>query len=619
MTNTKIKVNEVKNLIHKTNHVLSELVEGLKQVPSVPFGQELGGSCNAVEFALQKHRTLSKFQVPNQDMQDALWDACMNDWLAHEEKLSNFDLYKSLSETSPQVRAAIYKARMWIHDVLKKHRFRVRLQDCDLDFTPGSTFIPSKGKTSVRQKLKDLKHWTVTYAALPDALELIWNSNCLRHAALAHLVDEHIITNNSYWVVWSHESAFKSLVADHLLTIVNGARGAAVPKNNETMRFINIEPMFNMLLQRAVALELRRIMKIIGNDLERGQSDHRNMISNLAYATMDLQKASDSNHYAGSEFMAPKSLFSLMCKWRSYTTTLSYKGENKEVECVNYKLSAMGNGFTFEWMSLYLLSVCRQFDDTSRVYGDDIIVAANAAEQVRSCLEVLGWVINPKKTFITGEFRESCGAFYHSDAGYITSYDIHFCESMADVIITCNKLRRVMHYHPLLSTAWSSIIEVVPALLKGPTQSYLHSFYVETNNYARSQRKHKSCSARWKKYEYLLRTAEQLWQKVPVSIVTTFEFKSQRVWSAISDITENCDIGFYLFAGRKTDDVLRGKGKWRQTPVVVFDDGSICRLSYIRKVRSGIINTMNARKPTMLEVRIERFVSEHGSSFPLAA
>ena len=621
MSNATFTRNDLQKLVSYTNHELQSLCDDLVKITSVPFGQLLGLPSNNVEFAVQKHRTLGKFQVPNQNIQDALWDECMQNWIAHEDKMSSYDLYGSFKDINPDVRSVIYKARHWIQTVLKQNRFKVKLEDADLDFTPGATFIPSKGKTSVRQKLKDLKHWTVTWTAKSDALELIWNTNTLKHMAIHHLQEMCILNHSTetYWAAWHHKDAFVKLIDTHLLTVVNGARGSAVPKNNEKMRFINIEPMFNMLLQRCVALELRRIMKVIGNDLESGQEAHRHMISNLFVATMDLRNASDSNHYDTSRFMAPPALFSLMDRYRSYTTTLPFK-DGQEVECVNYKLSAMGNGFTFEWMTLYLLSICRQFDANARVYGDDIIVLAEYADNVKQCLECLGWEINPEKTFTSGLFRESCGAFYHEHTGYITSYDIHYCESIADVIITCNKLRRVAHYHTLFQNTWSRLIKRMPALLKGPASEYLHSNWVECSNYLRAHRNNKSCRKRFVRHSSLLRTAELLWQKTPVCVVTTFAFKSKRVWSSQIDVWQTADIGFYLFAGRRSDDVLRGKGQWRATDVVIFNDGTYCRVSEIRRVRQGVKNALSARiKRKMLEPRIERFVSEHSREYALTA
>lgn len=621
MKHTALTKNELSKLISYTNSELSKLSEILVETASVPFGPLLGLPHNNVEFALQKHRLLSKFQKPSDDMQDALWDKCMHDWMSHEEKLASYDLYGSLDKATPDVRSVIYKAKDWIKQVLKEHRFRLKLVDADLDFTPGATFIPSKGRTSVRQKLKDLDHWTVTWSALDDALELIWNTNSLKHMAIHHLQNKGILDTQveTYWCIWEHKAAFISLVDTHLLTKVNGARGSAVPKNNEKMRFINIEPMFNMLLQRCVALELRRIMKIIGNDLETGQNDHRNMISNLKVATMDLRNASDSNHYDTSKFMAPSRLWSLMDKWRSYTTTLPFKNGD-EIECVNYKLSAMGNGFTFEWMTLYLLSVCRQLDAQARVYGDDIIVLADKAELVKTCLECLGWEINPDKTFINGLFRESCGAFYHEHTGYITSYDIHYCESITDVVLTCNKLRRVMHYHTEIQDTWTRLIKRLPAMLKGPISEGLSSLWVESASYHRAHRNNKNCNKRFVRHASLLRTAESLWQKSPVCVVTSFEFKSKKVWSSQADVWETADIGFYMYAGRRSDDVLRGKGRWRAVDLVIFNDGSFCRVSEIRRVRQGISKALRSRFfRNSIDHKLEKFVAENTREYALAA
>ena len=104
------------------------------------------------------------------------------------------------------------------------------------------------------------------------------------------------------------------------------------------------------------------------------------------------------------------------------------------------KLSSMGNGFTFEVMTILLLAIARTLDDTARVYGDDVVIHSMVAEQfVASCFDIC-FRVNPKKTFIHSKFRESCGAFYHDDVGYITSFDFKWCETPSDAIISCNKL-----------------------------------------------------------------------------------------------------------------------------------------------------------------------------------
>jgi len=48
-------------------------------------------------------------------------------------------------------------------------------------------------------------------------------------------------------------------------------------------------------------------------------------------------------------------------------------------------------------------------EDTVRVFGDDLIVPKDCAGSVVDALHAFGLKVNPAKTFLTGNFRESCG------------------------------------------------------------------------------------------------------------------------------------------------------------------------------------------------------------------
>jgi len=84
------------------------------------------------------------------------------------------------------------------------------------------------------------------------------------------------------------------------------------------------------------------------------------------------------------------------------------------------KFSSMGNAYTFELESLLFWSVamccCEHLSvETGSVcvYGDDIVIPVEAYDLLVEVLTHLGLLVNSKKSYKEGPFRESCGADYY--------------------------------------------------------------------------------------------------------------------------------------------------------------------------------------------------------------
>ncbi len=87
------------------------------------------------------------------------------------------------------------------------------------------------------------------------------------------------------------------------------------------------------------------------------------------------------------------------------------------------KFASQGTGVTFPVQSLVFLCCAiaassrgritwnniRKLRRTVRVYGDDIIIPTHGYVGLRMLLETLGLKVNDRKSFASGEFRESCG------------------------------------------------------------------------------------------------------------------------------------------------------------------------------------------------------------------
>jgi hypothetical protein len=136
-------------------------------------------------------------------------------------------------------------------------------------------------------------------------------------------------------------------------------------------------------------------------------------------ATIDLSSASDSiatnlvvDLLAGQN----DEWLDLLLKSRCPQTV--YRKERFRLE----KISSMGNGYTFPLETLIFYAIAhaamtvsgdsKRIPEDLWVYGDDIIVPQDSAPLLIEALECLGFQPNRKKTFISGEFYESCGKDY---------------------------------------------------------------------------------------------------------------------------------------------------------------------------------------------------------------
>jgi len=138
------------------------------------------------------------------------------------------------------------------------------------------------------------------------------------------------------------------------------------------------------------------------------------------------------------------------------------------------KVSSMGNGFTFDLMTLVLTALTRSFDHSSTVFGDDIIVENQYAEEVIENLQIAGFIVNLNKTNIRSDYRESCGANYLDGVGYITSFDFKWVTNLQELIVTCNKVAILsLIYNGSLETLRAGIWSCVPMSLLGATVSRL--------------------------------------------------------------------------------------------------------------------------------------------------
>lgn len=191
-----------------------------------------------------------------------------------------------------------------------------------------------------------------------------------------------------------------------------------VPKTAKTDRMIAVEPLLNGYLQMGVGTSLALRLKRIGVDLA---DQSRNQV--LAregsaddpdgWVTVDLSSASDSISTELVRYLLPPEWFDFMNCIRSKYYSLNGKQSRYE------KFVSMGNGFCFPLESLLFAAMCDAACHESgvapqfSVYGDDLLVRKPASTALLDILRSCGFTPNPKKTFISGPFRESCGADWY--------------------------------------------------------------------------------------------------------------------------------------------------------------------------------------------------------------
>lgn len=448
-------------------------------------------------------RFLKKFERPEPASAKARKGRCLQQWIDIDEELRliNFDAFPN------DIKSTLYKAKHKLTEWLDGFK-----PSDDIEFTPGETFESSRGRCSVIRKLASKQHWTVTYDAFDDFAAMCYNTTGLKRAARRLMKPLTAAESRELFSASGGDPfvAFSKRL-EGVVTLTHGSRLTTVRKNNSTDRAINVEPMGNMLLQRRVAGPLRGLLRDIGNDLEIGQQVHRSRIS-AAVATIDFSAASDRISLDIVCRLFPASVTRLLRKWRSQMCLV------EGTYHLPRKLSSMGCGFTFEVMTLLLLSVARVFDPEATVYGDDVIISNEHAARFIDVCNAIGMKVNTDKSFVNAPFRESCGAYFHDAIGYIECYDIKWCENWADVTTTANKLLRCIRSHPfgskvkdILADTHARLCSIAPATSKGAVNSNISCGFI-MHEELREQKKDKQVRNLFNHVRPILTAIAAMWQ-----------------------------------------------------------------------------------------------------------
>lgn len=199
--------------------------------------------------------------------------------------------------------------------------------------------------------------------------------------------------------------------------IARGNVALVVPKNAKIGRLISYEPHANIALQLSAGRLLRRRLLSRAGIVLDDQSINRRLALEGSrsgeLATIDLSSASDTVSNELVKFLLPEEWYHLLNRIRSRETNFFGSWIRNE------KFSSMGNGSTFELETLIFFALCKAVSLEQgvflhskvnfHVYGDDIIVPTSIYARVTELLAFCGFLVNSKKSFSTGSFRESCG------------------------------------------------------------------------------------------------------------------------------------------------------------------------------------------------------------------
>jgi hypothetical protein len=218
---------------------------------------------------------------------------------------------------------------------------------------------------------------------------------------------------------------------------------------------------------------MRKKLKRVGINLE-DQSLNQGLamfgsIPNMdddPYVTIDLSSASDSVSIELCRYMLPPDWFDFMNQIRS--SCYMIEGLKTPYE----KFTTMGNGFCFPLETLLFASLCHTASTVMSkpsdfsVYGDDIIVRRSVADRVLDLLRICGFKANREKTFLSGPFRESCGAdwFEGVDVRPVT-LDYRF-DSVESIFKFCNLARRKAPIGAILYEALNFLESLIPHSVK---------------------------------------------------------------------------------------------------------------------------------------------------------
>lgn len=508
------------------------------------------------------HRMFKNFEEPDEVKQKTICDDSVLRVFQYDES-QGYDegRFTRLPEV---VRQDIYRLREKM-----RSDCQAALPGFKCSITTGENVISRDGDTSVYSKLSDASAWTCSPGNVNKSVKIISKTRGLRRMLAYHYraliwkdyvkrrsllsIQQILDLPRSHWRVFlkRHFAYIHSKYGSDMLkymfkkvaTIIDYARITTVPKDNENARVIITCPLFDMISQRDDAGTITKILhKNYGIQLAFTQNVQRNRIYNYENATVDFANASNSTKLDTVKFLLGDTAFYKKHLSVSRVSTCKYK-DNYHV--LNM-FSPMGCGSTFELMTWILTAAARLFDADATVFGDDVVIKKEALPRFMALSEALGYRINVTKTFVEGNFRESCGSFL-SCGRPVQSFQFEWAQDYFDAVILTNKLRLVRKGIPVLEELYHSLIQKLPLLtfkVAAEDHPVLDDGVPSSGSLVRKQRK---CSTVVGLYQTLLKKNEYATRSSRITqyYVREVLFKeSKRLWD--DPLIDDVSLPVYL-------------------------------------------------------------------------
>lgn len=269
------------------------------------------------------------------------------------------------------------------------------------------------------------------------------------------------------------------------------ARLISVLKNSTSRRTITVEPFLRQYLQQGLNTMLRKSItecRVLSNCLALTDQSVNQKLALIGsrtdkWATIDLKSASDllSIKLVESVFRHHPTFVECLMDSRS---PYVYTDGEKSPPVPLGKFAGMGNATTFPVQSVCFAVVCiaaildrpgfypkrKDVERASRlvrIYGDDIIVDTNHAHQVVQWLHDVGLKVNVKKSFLSGNFKESCGVEAYNGVDITPLYIRHWPHQIDESPSVC------AHLVSLSNHLWMQGLYSTSNYLKETVEGYL--------------------------------------------------------------------------------------------------------------------------------------------------
>lgn len=331
------------------------------------------------------------------------------------------------------------KKAYFLEIVLKFLRFplKLRFEDVDLQTSAIESYLETEAQLSTVELPLDvcdqlghiIKRWFNSFRI--DNLLPLNGPGSVAEGSLTTAQKYHAMEiDNRITVILSNSNGPQE--ADSYFPIQPGrnltrrSRTVFVPKTALKLRTISMEPVALQYLQQGVMFELYRFIeehpylgvRVKLRDQTQNQIFAWEGSKYGSYATIDLSHASDSVSWAlvRRVFKSVPSLYKWLLATRSHETMLP-DGTILQLK----KFAPMGSALCFPIECILFAAVVEHVLDKKgcthqlwSVYGDDLILPATCAQDVIDILESLGFTVNCRKTYLTGNYRESCGKEYYA-------------------------------------------------------------------------------------------------------------------------------------------------------------------------------------------------------------